>query len=106
MKNKRSLQERKRLSLERDRRNTYGESPHASRKNIKRRRATESRRYRRAANSGLDGASVESGENAKAAKLRKSGWKKAPDEPLGEVLAKKRARKPVSRTLRRRSPLR
>jgi hypothetical protein len=43
---KRTPQEKKQLSYERDRRNTYGESPHASRKSIPQRKAFRNRANR------------------------------------------------------------
>jgi len=42
--------EKKRLSLARDRRNVFGESPHAARKSIPKRKAMEHQRERHAAN--------------------------------------------------------
>ena len=92
--------EKKHASLTRDRRNTYGESPHGARKNIPRRKAEQHQQERRAANLTLnevlsrpDPDSVESIEvkaetHSKLKRLR--GFKKVPDEPLGEVIERKR----------------
>jgi hypothetical protein len=78
-------QEKKKLSYAKDRRNTVAESKSSARKSIRARRAIENRRYRRALNEKL-GAEFETSVPARAAKLRKSGWKKIADAPLGDVV--------------------
>lgn len=90
-----SPQEKKRLSLTRDRRNTYGESPHASRKNVPKRRAKRNRSVRRAVHQAI--AAEDLADNPLDRVLGKDHqgwrWKKSPDEPLGEVLKAKRRRR-------------
>lgn len=88
-------QEKKALSYERDRRNTYGEAPHAARKGIPLSRAKRSRNIRRSQNQTLHDAPLLT--NRDDLELMESqlhhrplnNWKKNPDRPLGEVLAKK-----------------
>ncbi len=96
-------EEKKRLSLIRDRRNRYGENSKSSRKNIQRgkqRRHMDERRSVGEALGRLKG-SVQEDEATEAelrAKTRitdsqRRGFRKRPDTPLGVVLATKRARK-------------
>ena len=94
-KRKKTPQQKKAQSLKKDRRNTYGENAKSSRKNIPRRRAEGHQALRRLARQALN-AAVERGdpEIADAAEprlrlKRLKGWTKDPDEPLGEVLARK-----------------
>ena len=95
--------EKKRLSLERDRRNTYGENSKSSRKNIQRgkqRTHMDERRTVSEVLSRLKG-NVEDSVATEAELLVKTkiidskrrGFKKQPDTPLGVVLAKKALRK-------------
>ena len=95
-------QQKKAESLKKDRRNTYGENAKSSRKNIPRRRAEGHQALRRLAKQALNGA-VERGDpeiaNAVESRLRLKrlkGWSKDPDEPLGDVLARK-GKRPRSR---------
>jgi hypothetical protein len=91
-------QEKKRLSYLRDRRNVYGEAPHAARKGIPLRKALRNRANRRYRNQQLEplehlGLSpgvdlldeIESSLYHRAPNM----WKKDADAPLGEVVAKK-----------------
>ena len=89
--------DKKRLSLERDRRNTYGENPHASRKNIRRGKQRLHREERREANQLLlsttsvpggqeDVEDVQSKIKVSTRVNRLKGFKKVPDQPLGEVI--------------------
>ncbi len=94
---RRTPPEKKRLSLERDRRNTYGESPHAARKSIPRRKRQRAREERHAAHVPLaavdeDALAVDLAA-ARAARKRRSSWGKTPDKPLGTVIARKQARR-------------
>ena len=94
-----SPQEKKNMSLTRDRRNTYGENSKSSRKNIpggKQRTSMKSRRRANEILAGLKGNVPE--EVAVDAELlvksriiqsRRKGFKKVPDTPLGEVLQRK-----------------
>jgi hypothetical protein len=92
---KRSPQEKKRLSYARDRRNIYGEAPHAARKNIPLRKASRNRANRRYANQQLMYEGVcfdEELADAIESRVRQKApheWEKYPDAPLGEVVARK-----------------
>jgi len=98
-----SPKEKKRLSLARDRRNTYGENSKSSRTSIRRgkqRRHMDERRTAGEALSHLKGHVPE--DDATEAELRartrmtdsqRRGFRKKPDTPLGIVLAAKRAKK-------------
>jgi len=98
-----SPQEKKRHSLLKDRRNTHGECPTSSRKNIRRGKQRSHMQLRRSVAEelrSLKGTSVEvSGEIAEArAKgrmvvLARSSFKKSPDEPLAIVVKRKTARR-------------
>ncbi|MDC8014439.1 hypothetical protein [Tahibacter soli] len=87
---------KKRLSLMRDCRNAYGESPHGARKAIPKRQATRRRQERRIAAvllSQVSGVAVADNLNAiendvKAGMRAKrlNGFRKLPDMPLGEVV--------------------
>lgn len=91
-------QEKKALSLRKDRRNTYGNNDKAARKIIPLRKAKEIRRNRHKNNQALAG--IENLEEAAANLVESSalqdvhrvrGWRKSPDDPLGEVLESKAA---------------
>jgi hypothetical protein len=96
--------EKKRLSLEHDRRNRYGENSKSSRKSIQRgkqRRHMDERRTVGEVLGRLKGAVQE--DVATEAELlvktritdsRRRGFKKQPDTPLGVVLAKKAKKQP------------
>jgi hypothetical protein len=96
-------EEKKRLSLERDRRNRYGENAKSSRKNIQRgkqRRHMDERRAVGEVLGRLKGCvqETEAAEAELKAKTRiidsqRRGFRKRPDTPLGAVLAAKRVRK-------------
>lgn len=84
-----SPQEKKRLSLLKDRRNCYGENDKSSRKSIRFRKRWVNRTFRRGehqtvACSDADAIESDLGE------LRKKEWKKVPDIPLGEKLFRER----------------
>jgi len=92
---KRTPQEKKKLSLERDRRNAYGESPHNARKNIPLRKALANRATRHQVNQqlgyegvGLDDELADDIESRVKHKAPQA-WIKYPDKPLGEVVARK-----------------
>jgi hypothetical protein len=88
-------QDKKRLSLEKDRRNTYGENDKASRKNIPRAKARVNRANRHLDRQILDqglGAPDESVDDAVEQRVigrRRKFGRKWPDRPLGEVLARR-----------------
>jgi len=95
-----SPQEKKALSLRKDRRNTYGNNDKASRKAIPLRKALENRKNRHRNNQAIAGIEkldepsadvVES--SARQDVYRVGGWTKSPDDPLGEVIASKLKRR-------------
>lgn len=101
----RTPQEKKALSYEHDRRNTYGQNDKASRKAIPARKARENRKVRRKANQALTVVERLSDETAVIVESslmhdveRVGGWTKSPDEPLGDLLALQ-ARRRASRDL-------
>jgi hypothetical protein len=92
--------EKKELSYAHDRRNAFGESTHAARKAIPRAKARTHRAERHQVHQAMhltelavltDGEVAEDAETALAeAKLQRlHGFKKIPDAPLGEIVAKK-----------------
>jgi hypothetical protein len=87
--------EKKRLSLEKDRRNVYGEAPHGARKNIPLRKKLRNRANRHLQESQLPSVPVEmdldEAEQIQSAMFAKAPvvWDKTPDAPLKEVLARK-----------------
>lgn len=98
-----SPKEKKKLSLARDRRNTYGENPVASRKGIRRGKQRGHMAERRAVGHVLrhlkekpdeDGA-IEADVLSKTLTLQKKrkAFKKRADEPLGTVIKRKLARR-------------
>jgi hypothetical protein len=93
----RSPQEEKALSYTREGRNAYGENVKASRRLVPLRKAQESRQDRHkvsqdlAALPRLDEAAADLAESsARQDTHRVGGWRKTPDRPLGEVLARRR----------------
>lgn len=94
-----SPQDKKRLSLERDRRNDYGENAKSSRKNIPLSRALSHRSIRKDQNQSLRGALVAATEEQlteaelRSTETKPQWWRKHPDAPLGEVVAQKLARR-------------
>ncbi len=96
-KRQRTPQEKKKLSLSKDRRNTYGENAKASRKNIPLSKALAQRKVRHKANQELDTIASQNDERVDVVEstlskshVQKPKWKKVPDEALGVVLARKR----------------
>ena len=96
--------QKKKLSLERDCRNTYGENSKASRKSIPAGKAREHRRERRVASEILGhdhlaaasediAATAEGDLKTRVKRNRLRGFKKDHDKPLGLVMAQKAARK-------------
>lgn len=93
---KRTPQEKKRLSYEKDRRNVYGESPHASRTAIPRHKAFRNRANRHLQDQQLrlvgpdtDEELADNGE-ARLHHHAPKVWEKVPDQPLGSVLERRR----------------
>jgi len=90
-------QEKKRLSLEKDRRNVYGESDKGSRKNIPKSKAISHRKNRRKSTElekTLTAATEDVAEIIESTltkrSLQKPDWKKSPDAPLGEFIEQQR----------------
>jgi hypothetical protein len=95
----RTPQEKKQLSLKKDRRNVYGENAKASRKNIPKRKAQTHQEVRRKAKQGLENSLLQDEATGEVTlstigkpNLQKGDWRKWPDKPLGEVLKHKRTR--------------
>jgi hypothetical protein len=92
-------QEKKRLSYEHDRRNTYGENQKSSRKNIPRSKRLSHQGERRTVRQALIGAqgpvADECSDEAQSQVLRKGrlqklwAFRKSPDTPLGEVVRRR-----------------
>ncbi|MFZ0981604.1 MAG: hypothetical protein WAN23_19540 [Candidatus Acidiferrales bacterium] len=92
--------EKKRLSLERDRRNVFGENDKASRKAIPRRKQLSHMRIRRNASQVLAKIKGDVEESrvleaealvkTKSITLRRTGFEKTPDRPLGIVIEEQR----------------
>ena len=96
-------QEKKQISYERDRRNVYGEAPHAARKAIPLRKALRNRANRHVANQSVDYQGPAPDEDL-ADELESrvhhrvpQEWEKYPDAPLGEVIANKSRKRKIMR---------
>jgi|GEM_PF-1331831 hypothetical protein len=107
MAKRKSPPEKKILSYEKDRRNTYGENSKASRKGVRRRKSWVNRTFRHAAQQRLRLTDTQdsSGDNP-VDSLRREHWKKQPDTALGEILDAKTAFAEPETPLTRRNPLR
>ena len=97
-----SPSEKKRFSLQRDRRNTYGENSKSSRKNIAKGKQRQHMDERRGVAQALDrltrsdidddvASTVEANAKLRTSYSRWNGFKKKPDTPLGIVLARKKS---------------
>ena len=99
MSKKKTPQEKKAESYEKDRRYSYGNNAKAARKAVPRNKANVNRANRHAASQSL--ADVEGrvdGDRADAAEARLDAkrpktWKKVPDRPLGEVVPRQLKRR-------------
>jgi len=95
MRRPKTPQEKKRLSLEKDRRNSYGENDKASRKNIPRAKSRVNRANRRGDTVALTGAigepdeTIETDAEDAVEGRRRKVWRKWPDRPLGLILARR-----------------
>ncbi|MFB9268629.1 hypothetical protein ACFFWD_36865 [Bradyrhizobium erythrophlei] len=95
--------EKKRLSYERDRRNTYGENQKSSRKNIPRSKQLSHQGERRSVRQVLVAAqgsgANEVADEVQSQALRKGrmkqlkAFRKSPDRPLGEVIKRRMRRR-------------
>src|SRR5215472_4791337 len=99
---RRTPQEKKKLSLKKDRRNSYGESPHGARKSIplnKRLRNRSDRHHQEGQLPTLPGQlDVGEADSIESAILSKAPrqWRKVPDAPLGEIIAGQQLRRKQS----------
>ena len=90
---RRTPQEKKKLSLKKDRRNVFGEAPHAARKSIPLQKKLRNRANRHYQDSQLPvkpaQLEVDEADQIESAVLHKAPghWDKVPDAPLGEVIA-------------------
>ncbi len=86
MKEPKTPQAKKRLSLLKDCRNTYGEHDKSSRTSIRWRKSWVNRTYRRDVKQSL-GADLEVDTiDDRVIRTDRTEWKKSPDRPLGEIL--------------------
>jgi hypothetical protein len=76
---------KKDLSLAKDRRNTYGENPDASRRGVRLHKRWANRSYRHAVKQKLSSLVPEKAEQ-EVGRTQRSGWRKPAGQPLGEVL--------------------
>jgi len=92
---RKSPHQKKAESLAKDRRNTYGNSPHAARTTIPKRKQQRSQQERRLAKQELGGAAAAIDEGRADAMLvrlavkRAKAWRKSADQPLGDVLRRR-----------------
>ncbi|WP_109509180.1 hypothetical protein [Nocardioides speluncae] len=95
MRKPKSPQEKKALSLEKDRRNAYGANDKASRKGIPRAKAFVNRANRRADTvalteaTGIPDEAIDTAAEDAVEGRRRKVWRKWPDEPLGKKLARR-----------------
>jgi HTH-type transcriptional regulator/antitoxin HigA len=104
---RKSPQVKKDLSLQHDRRNTYGENAKSSRKNIPRSKQTSHQELRRVTNSPLqsikgqvfEGITIEVELKSRMNSIQKSRtrFKKRPDKPLDQMLERKSSSTKTSR---------
>ncbi len=88
-------QEKKALSLKKDRRNTYGNNDKAARKAIPRAKALANRAVRRADTFAM--VDLTAAVEDLPLERPKPDWKKGADTPLGEVIASKLAWRQATR---------
>jgi len=101
-----SPHEKKRISLERDRRNIYGENPSSSRKGTRRgkqrshmeqrRSVAEALRQVRGSSEQAEAGAPDSEVKIRTIRLRRYAFKKSPDAPLGAVIKRKLSRRQQS----------
>jgi hypothetical protein len=98
MKKSHNPQEKKLLSYKKDRRNTYGERGSHSRHAIAAHKARDHRVFRREINQILHDAEVNQFDllekvDVEVKSVRKSSWRKCPDQPLSIVVERKLERR-------------
>jgi len=90
MKKRRTPQEKKKLSLGKDRRNAYGNNDKAARTGIPRKRALKNRKYRHNVRQAIaSGIALPETIDEAASAIRRKEWRKRRDVPLGEMLKRK-----------------
>ena len=77
---------RKQADYKKQRRNTFGEAPHAARKAIPRAKQRQNQKERRSVRAELSRGDADAAEQAAVRARVRRPFKKAPDEPLGRVL--------------------
>ena len=82
-------QEKKKLSLERDCRNSYGENDKSSRKSIRFRKRWVNRTFRRETSQAIEAARIGEVQEG-VAKVQRKSWRKIADIPLGKKLHRNR----------------
>ncbi len=93
MKKVRSPQEKKRLSLQKDRRNAYGENDKSSRKAIPKNKALANRRVRKTDKQNVARSMGDPVALETLTKRRlKPDWKKDPDVSLGQHISRRKGR--------------
>jgi hypothetical protein len=107
-KRQRSPREKKALSYERDRRNTYGENSKSSRTSIALRKRLRSRSQRHLEKGALRSVSREPARASAGSAFKLAGkhryWSKRPDEPLKKVVhGKLERRKRLETTAKKRA---
>ena len=96
---RKSPQEKKRLSYLKDRRNTYAENSKSSRRAIRRNKGDANRANRHHTRQGIAQATgsanpdISEAAETKVLGRRPRRWAKIPDEPLGQVIQRKLARR-------------
>ncbi len=90
MKEPKTPQAKKRLSLLKDCRNTYGENDKSSRTSIRWRKSWVNRTYRREVKQSLGGDIDSNTIDDRVIRTDRPEWKKYPDEPLGKILLREK----------------
>lgn len=93
MKRPLSPQDKKALSYAKDGRNTYGESPAASRRGIRRRKAKAHRALRREVNAVVSALAGPVESDPFVARVGRKSWRKYPDAALAEAVSRKLCRR-------------
>lgn len=90
---------RKKADYTKQRRNTYGEAPHAARKAIPRAKQRQNQKERRGVRAELTRGDAEAAEQAAVSSTVRRSFKKVPDTPLGRVLMTRTIRQFVRRKI-------
>ena len=90
---------RKRTDYKKQRRNTYGEAPHAARKAIPRAKQRQNKKERRGVRSGLSRGDAESADQVSVRARVPRSFNKVPPQPLGHVLMASAIRQFIKRKI-------